>query len=299
MDIKKIKYAVIGYPVGHSLSPQMQNAGFEAIGTGSPYIKVEVPAGHLEGFVDFARQHLNGFNITVPHKQNIIPFLDEIEPNAQRGGSVNTVIIKNGQLYGCSTDGYGLEMALDEAFKLKVKDASVLFIGCGGAVNAVSFYFASQSAAKLFFVNRTVQTAEILGTELRSNFPGLETACCAINDDSRIAEFAKQANVVIQATSLGLNPQDPMPVNPELIKHLPYYDTIYKPTALLTKMRELGASTADGRTMLLHQGARSFEIWTGQSAPLNEMRRALEEGINSRTSTSKTWLLSDLLNTII
>lgn len=295
MSFENIKYAVIGYPVAHSLSPQMQNAGFETIGMGSPYAKIEVSTEDLGRFVNFARKQLNGFNITVPHKQNIIPFLDEVEPNARAAGSVNTVSINDGKLHGYSTDGYGLEMALGEAFGLKIRGASILFIGCGGAVKAVSFHFAAHGATKLFFVNRTIANAEKLSAELCCEFPGLEVASCATADADNISRLAASSNVVIQGTSLGLKNDDPMPVKPELIKHLPYYETIYKPTALLTKMHELGASTADGRTMLLHQGARSFEIWTGHAAPLAAMRNSLEKSINSGMFPGKPLYINDLL----
>ncbi len=273
---RHMQYAVIGYPVAHSLSPQMQNAAFEALGMGSPYGKVEVNPQALGEFAVEARAKLLGFNITVPHKQHIIPFLDEIEESARLAGSVNTVSIKDGKMHGYSTDGYGLSTALKEAFDLDIKDASLLFLGCGGAVQAVSFYFAANGAKSLFFANRTLGKAEELVDELRRHYPSVEIACAELTDEDAIRAFAARSQVVIQGTSLGLKPGDPMPVNPELIKGLPLFDTIYKNTPLLQWMQAHGSKTADGRGMLLHQGARSFEIWTGQKAPVEVMRNALE-----------------------
>lgn len=277
---RHMTYAVIGYPVAHSLSPQMQNAAFSTVGLGSPYQKVEVPPDKLEEFVDTARSKLLGFNITVPHKERIIPFLDEVEESARQSSSVNTVVIRDGRLHGYSTDGYGLAMALFEAFGLLVPGSSILFLGCGGAVRAAAFSFAASGAAGLSFANRTLSKAEDLAAELKRIFPNLETGCSELSDRDRVKSLAVRSQAVIQGTILGLKPGDPLPVDPELIRGIPFFDTIYKQTPLLKWMREHGYPAADGRGMLLHQGARSFELWTGQNAPLKVMRKALDEAIN-------------------
>ncbi len=277
--LRRTQYVVIGHPVAHSLSPQMQNAAFKAAGLGSPYDKVEVSKDELAGFVEEAREKLLGFNITVPHKENIIPFLDEVEESARRAASVNTVVIRDGKLSGYSTDGYGLAMALFEAFGLMIQGSSILFLGCGGAVKATAFCFAATGASKLFFANRTLSKACDLAAELKSHFPKLKTDCSALDDEDHIRALAAASKVVIQGTSLGLKADDPMPVNPELIKGLPFFDTIYKQTPLLKWMRERQLPAADGRGMLLHQGARAFELWTGLSAPVEIMRKALNDAI--------------------
>lgn len=280
---ENIRYAVIGDPIKHSLSPQMQNAGFEELGLGSPYGKFHVPLDSLPEFVEFARVSLRGFNITVPHKNAIIPMLDKIEETAKRCGSVNTVTIKDGKMSGCSTDGYGLETALKESFDIDIDGATIFFAGCGGAVKAVSHYFASKGAKALFFANRTVQKAVELAEEISVYEPDCMTEAVAIGDIDRIREMLAVSGVAIQGTSLGLRPDDPSPFPVELLPEgVCCYETIYHETAFLKSAKEQGLACADGRGMLLHQGARSFEIWTGQSAPVEPMRHALDAAIAAR-----------------
>ena len=279
---EKIKYVVIGDPVAHSLSPEMQNAGFDALGLGKCYGKLHVTAETFPEFIEFARKHLNGFNITVPHKQRIIPYLDSISREASLTGSVNTVIVKSAKLHGYSTDGCGLENALREAFAFNLSGGKILFIGCGGAVQATAFHCAGQGAKTLFFANRTVAKAKALGLRISENYPNCECFYCSLSDDESLRDFIKQASVVVQGSSLGLKDSDPMPVNPTLLNGVCYYDTIYKDTPLLRAAGEAGLQTADGRTMLLHQGAKSLELWTGQKAPVEKMRQALYEAMKQQ-----------------
>jgi shikimate dehydrogenase len=272
----KFEYAVIGDPVAHSLSPEMQNAGFTELGLGAPYGKYHVKVDEIAEFVKFARENLRGFNITVPHKKNIIPFLDNISRPAKLAKSVNTVTVRDGKLFGDSTDGFGLATALNEAFKTKVDGGQFIFIGCGGAVQAVAFYFASIGAAQLCFVNRTVEKAEALAQGIANNYASI-TKYCSPNDKKQLQEFIDSSTVLIQGTSLGLKADDPLPLDVALLNsNIAIYDTIYKPTPLLRYAAEHEINYADGRTMLLHQGAKSFEIWTGHQAPVEQMRNALE-----------------------
>ena len=279
---EKIKYVVIGDPIAHSLSPEMQNPGFEALGLGTCYGKVHVTMDIFSDFVEFARKNLDGFNITVPHKQTIIPYLDSISREAELTGSVNTVIIKDGKIHGESTDGWGLENALGEAFDFEVNGGKILFIGCGGAVQATAFHFAAQGAKALFFANRTLSKAEDLSSKISKNYPDCECQCCALDDDESLTKFIAQASIAVQGSSLGLKDSDPMPIKPELLKDICFYDTIYKETPLLQAAENAGLQTADGRTMLLHQGAKSLELWTGQKAPIEKMRQALYDAIEKR-----------------
>jgi shikimate dehydrogenase len=277
-----IDYVVIGDPVAHSLSPEMQNAGFEAIGLGSPYGKLHVKAENFPEFINFARQNLKGFNITVPHKHRIIPYLDSISREADLTSSVNTVIINSGKMHGCSTDGFGLQTALKEAFDFELFEGNVLFIGCGGAVQAVAFHFAANGAKNLFFANRTLSKAQDISFKIRENYPECECFSCALNDEAELKYFIDKSMVVVQGTSLGLHDGDPMPINPDLLNNICYYDTIYKETPLLRVVRQAGLPASDGRTMLLHQGAKSFELWTGKKAPVEKMRQALYEAIERK-----------------
>lgn len=269
-------YAVIGNPVAHSLSPVMHNAAFRALKLDAEYIPIHVPDEDLEAFAEKAKQTLCGFNITVPHKKAIIPCLDEVEENARIAGSVNTVTIREGKLSGCSTDGYGLQAALAEAFSFQVKGSDLLFTGCGGAARAVAFHFARLGLRKLYILNRTPETAQTLLDEIRQHYPAMEGEAGALSDLECCKTFLEKVPVLVQCTSLGLREEDPSPVPLEFLKKdLQVFDTIYKPTALLRYCKEHKIQYGTGLGMLLHQGARSFSIWTGKEAPLEVMRNAL------------------------
>lgn len=269
-------YAVIGDPIAHSLSPVMQNAAFLAAGLDAEYIPIHVPGEEVGSFAEKARKNLCGFNITVPHKKAIIPFLDEIEPSARMAGSVNTVTVRDGRLSGCSTDGYGLQAALMESFSFQVKGNDLLFVGCGGAARAVAFYFAGQGLRKLYILNRTLETAQGLIDEVKHYFPALEAEAGSLSDRECCQHFLRSVPVMVQCTSLGLRAEDPSPVPTELLpEDLQVFDTIYKPTALLRYCKEHNMQYAAGLSMLLHQGARSFAIWTGREPDLEIMRKAL------------------------
>lgn len=279
MDQEEKKYyAVIGYPVGHSLSPAMQNAAFEQCGLDGEYTAIEVAPENVGAFAAKARTSLAGFNITVPHKNAIIPFLDEVEFLASLQGSVNTVINRNGSLYGTSTDGYGLEAALKESFSFEVKNNSVTFIGCGGVVKALAFHFASCGVKRIFLLNRTLSTAQTLCNALRKEFPAVECACAPLSDEEAAEDFFQESSLAVQCTSLGLKKDDPPPVMPELLpKDILFFDTIYKKTPLMQYAEANHIKCANGLGMLLHQGAKSFSLWTGKEAPVEAMRKALYE----------------------
>ena len=272
-----LQYAVIGDPVGHSLSPAMQNAAFRALGISASYIAVHVHGPDLAAFAEDARRHLAGFNITVPHKNSILPFLDDVDPAARAAGSVNTVtVLPNGTLKGCSTDGYGIEHAVLEAGGPALKGASICFIGCGGVTPALAFHAAEAGAVSLRILNRTVEKARLLKEKLHVRHPELE---CVAAPLAEAASLLDGAVLTVQCTSLGLDPADPAPVDPALLwKNTFAFDLVYKrKTRFLSGAEAAGIPCADGSAMLLHQGARSFEIWTGRTAPLDTMRRALAE----------------------
>jgi shikimate dehydrogenase len=283
-----LKYAVIGDPVAHSLSPAMQGAAFRAAGIAAEYSAVHVRHEELKALADRARAELSGFNITVPHKNAIIEFLDGISPDCARSKSVNTVSVKNGRLFGESTDGHGLEASLSEEFGAAVPGGVFCFIGCGGAAQAAAFHFAARGAKAVFFINRTLSKAQDMVRALAAAYSGTLFDCCQSADIGRIKDFISRADVVIQASSLGLKESDPTPLDPDLLPAGKcFYDTIYKNTALLKEARARGLRCADGRGMLLHQGARSFSIWTGVPAPLEVMRKTLYNAIDARNNAPK------------
>lgn len=274
------KYAVIGDPVAHSRSPGMQNAAFAHYGLGKPYERILVKAETFDDFVEFARKELAGFNLTVPHKSLILPYLKSVTPAAAAAGSVNAVTVKDGEFHGDSTDGYGLEMALKRNFGISPAGKRFVFTGCGGAAHATAFHLAEQGAKSIFLANRTVAKAEELAGKLKAFVPELEVETAALDDIAGLQEFFNNADVLIQATSLGLRESDPPPFPLELLHkgmELCVYDTIYHETPVQKRAKELNLKYADGMWMLIFQGARSFEIWTGQKAPVDEMLKGFLE----------------------
>ncbi|HBC85762.1 MAG TPA: shikimate dehydrogenase [Lentisphaeria bacterium] len=285
MSDKKLKYAVIGDPVAHSLSPQLHNPAFKALGINAEYVSVHVKEQELPVFAERARKEFAGFNITVPHKNAIIPFLDSISDECKLTGSVNTVKNTNGHLHGESTDGYGLETAINEEFGIPVKGNCFLFVGTGGTVKAVSFHFAAKGAERLLFANRTVSKSETLVDELKRSRPGTKYSCCSLDDKKLLSEFISKTTVVIQCTSLGLKDGDPCPLEKEFFRQEKfYYDTIYRETAFIQAAKRMGCRTAGGLSMLLHQGVASFSIWTGQKAPVEVMRKSLYDEFAKRNA---------------
>lgn len=277
------QYLVIGDPVAHSKSPEMQNAGLAALGLPERYGKRRVAAEDLADFVAYARRALRGFNITVPHKRAILPFLDEIAPEAELAGSVNTVTVgADGRLRGDSTDGYGLAAALYESFVLPIRGTRFVFIGAGGAAQATSVHFALEGAASIAIFNRTRQRADDLAATLLRANPGLAVTTGAISDSAAIRAAIRAADAVIQATSLGLRADDAPPFDLACLEDNPRisgFETIYRPTPFFRHLADRNRPVADGRGMLLHQGAKSLELWTGRPAPVEAMRMALKEAL--------------------
>ncbi len=271
------KYAVIGNPIKHSLSPEMHNANFKALGLDSVYEKicVEDTKEKLEEFANYARKNLSGFNITVPFKSKIIQVLDAISDVAKLADSVNTVSVIDGELYGTTTDGFGLEQGIKEEFDIEIRANNFIFIGCGGAVQAVACHFASCGAKNLYFANRTLSKAKDLSEKINS-YSNWTTECkaCSLDDIDNIESFISNSSVLIQGTSLGLNDTDPSPISENLLKNINVFDTIYKETALLKAAKLKGLKSANGRSMLLYQGAKAFEIWTGIK-PMTEIMKKI------------------------
>lgn len=277
------RYLVIGDPIAHSRSPGMQNAAFRFHNLDARYEKRHVLRGEIAPFLEEARRELAGFNLTIPHKGAVIEFLDEITPEAAAAGSVNTVTVRDGKLLGDSTDGYGLEHALLDNFHLGPAGKKFLFLGCGGAARATAFHLALRGAETIRIANRTIEKAEALADELRRYRRDLAVEISAIGDEERLAFWLADTDFLIQATSLGLRDDDAMPLNPELLTpklavRLRIFDTIYRDTPILRRAVACSIPAAGGMEMLIHQGAKSFEIWTGLPAPLDVMRRGFLQG---------------------
>ena len=272
--------AVIGDPVAHSASPPMQNAALTACGINARYTRLHIRPGELpEALRLLAPAGFLGANLTIPHKVAALPLLDSLDPHAADLGAVNTVRVEpDGTLRGFNTDGPGFARALAAEFGLSLRGACVLILGAGGgAGRALAAQCASEGSARLVLVNRTLEKARALATQLCSR---VDVTVVPWNDWS-LVEILRDTDLVVNTTSVGLQAGDPSPLPRALLSpSLRVFDTVYRSdgatTPLVAEARAAGAPTIDGLSLLLHQGALAFEHWFNQPAPLETMRRRLE-----------------------
>ena len=263
---------IFGFPVEHTLSPAMQNAAFEAMALDYCYIPFLVHPDKLENAVKAVRAlNLRGINITVPHKEKVMEFLDEIHEEGLFIGAINTIVNDDGKLVGFNTDGRGFMRSLGEA-GISARDMDVLIVGAGGAARAVGYYL-SREAHSLTIYGRTHSRAEGLAEDLRK----VGDVVSASNNFSDIDRF----HMIVNATPLGLKHDDPLPFDTRALrKEQIVYDLIYKNTRLLEEAGAKGCTVLNGSGMLLWQGALAFELWTGKVPPVETMRRALLKAIH-------------------
>ena len=272
-----LKFAVIGYPVKHSKSPAMQLAGFQALGIEATYEKVEVAPGELPAVVKrFVEEEFCGWNITVPYKEEIIPLVEVVGEEALAAHSVNTVVNRDGRLLGYSTDGYGVEQALRHACGLTAQPLRQVFLGAGGAARAAAVYAARHGARQITLANRTAANAERIAALVKATAPECEVVVTALADNPLLRQMLQKAELVLQCTSLGLHEDDALPVPPEWIPaSTPVFDFVYMPSRFKERLAAQGNRVSNGLEMLLQQGCKSFELWTGHPAPVEAMRQAL------------------------
>ena len=267
---------LFGYPVEHSLSPLMHNAAFVQLGLDYCYVTFLVKPDCLSEAVESIRAlDLTGVNVTIPHKEKVMPFLDSLSEEASFIGAVNTIRNDGGTLTGYNTDGRGFMQSLSEA-GIDVSGKRVLVVGAGGASRAIGYYLCT-AASELCLYDAVTVKAELLAQHLnflRNNVRVIDSAAF------KEGRFFSGLDIIINATPLGLNVNDPVPVDVALLnKSHTVCDLIYKETPLLRKASEQGCRTLDGLGMLLWQGIFAFELWTGKTPSVDIMRNAL---INAR-----------------
>jgi len=266
---------VIGDPINHSLSPIIQNAAFEALDLNFVFLAYKVKTSGLEDAVNGARAlNIRGLNVTMPHKTRIIDFLDRIDLSAQIIKSVNTVLNKENLLFGFNTDGVGALRALKEN-GVEPKGRKVLLLGAGGAARAIAYTLAKE-ADELVVLNRTVKSSHNLAKLLEKTV-GKKVASGSLSI-SDIQRNLQDSDILINATSVGMKPkpqESPVPIK-LLRRDLSVMDIVYNPieTRLIKDAKSIGAVVIGGIEMLIYQGAASFEIWTGKSAPIQVMKKA-------------------------
>ena len=270
---------LIGHPVEHSFSPPMHNAAFDAFGMEYAYVAFDVNPAELQKAIEGARSlNIKGFNVTIPHKIDVMKYLDEIDDVARLIGAVNTIDFKN--LKGYNTDGIGAVRAIEEV--ISIKNKNVVIAGAGGASRAISFYIAKYGADSLTILNRNVDKAQSLARDVSNSGLIGDVKSDSINE---INAYLADADILVDTTPLGMHPHindQPIATAENMHDELVVFDAVYNPneTVLLKQAIEAGAKPVYGIKMLLYQGAESFKIWTGADAPVDIMEKALKDTLN-------------------
>jgi shikimate dehydrogenase len=280
------RLAVFGDPVAHSRSPGFHNAALKACGIDAQYVKIHVQPEELTAALRaLPAANFLGTNVTIPHKAGVLAAVDEADDYAKKSGAVNTVVVDGDKLIGFNTDGPGLMRAIREEFSVDLRDLRVLLLGAGGgAGRAIAVQCAMENCERLVLVNRTFEKASTLATELAPFFRTdrlvgpIDRIQAIPHEERALREQLAHTDLVINASSVGMKRTDAALIPAGLLTpSLMIYDTVYASgdSRLVEDGRAAGARVANGLSMLLHQGALSFEIWFSRPAPLEIMRTAL------------------------
>jgi shikimate dehydrogenase len=266
-------YCIIGDPIQHSLSPGMQNAAFAALGLNCTYIAFRVPANELKESIESLRSiNVAGFNVTVPHKIEVMKYLDELNASAKKAAAVNTVNNIEGIFKGYNTDIDGFIEPLHRR-QVDFKDMQALLLGAGGAARAVVAALSQESGiAKVVIANRDLQKAQ----ELAKIGSGLGLKCEALPLE-KAQDVSPECDMIVNATTIGLKNEQSIIDHEHIKKGSIVYDIVYRPivTDLIENAKYAQASVVYGYEMLIEQGAKAFEIWTGLQAPREAMKKNL------------------------
>lgn len=269
-------FAVFGDPIDHSLSPVIHNAAFQALGLNCVYIPCHVQSEQLNNAVKGIRAFkIAGVNVTIPHKQAVLGELDEVFGDSLLSGSVNTIINRDGKLYGASTDGIGVVKSLKEEGGFEVAGKNVLLLGAGGSAAAVIYRLIAAEVKSIVLLNRTAKNAAILGERVfeDTGFPLVS------GELSQIWTLAWDAiDLVVNTTPVGLKSQDSIVPEQFLHPDLFVYDLVYhagNATTLVEQAVKAGCRVLSGLSLLLYQGAESFRLWFEMDPPIKVMRNAL------------------------
>ncbi|HHY72937.1 MAG TPA: shikimate dehydrogenase [Bacillus bacterium] len=265
-------FGLLGHPVGHSMSPLMHNAQFAELGLDCYYQAFDVLPNDLEDAVKGIRSlGIAGFNVTIPHKVEVMKYLDEIDEEAAQIGAVNTVVAKGGKLVGYNTDGKGFAVSLEQIAGADFLHKKILIIGAGGAARGIYVTLARMGAGAIDIANRTTEKAERL---INANPYSIASNPLSLTEaEERLATY----DIIINTTSVGMSPRvDEVPLQLTNMKHGTILsDIIYNPleTKWLKIGKSLGAITQNGVGMFVGQGALAFELWTKQKPNFNKMEQ--------------------------
>ena len=269
---------IIGDPIKHSRSPQIHNAAIAALGLDYVYVPFHVEPDNLGAAIEgFKATNVVGINVTIPHKQNVMPYLDEISREATLIGAVNTLIFKDGAISGENTDAPGFLQAMQEEGLDVPQGGSAVIIGAGGSARAVVVALALAGVQTICIANRTVSRAVALATDL-SKKTGVSIYGIGL-DDPKLSNAVGTSQLVVNTASTSMDVSHPLLIDPEWLEPQSIvYDIVYTPpeTRLLQAAAEKECHTIGGLGMLVHQGAIAFERWTGVNPPVEAMRQALQ-----------------------
>ena len=280
------RLGIIGYPIGHSISPIFQQAALDHLGIDSTYEKWEVTPEGVGDFVNGLRAPDSlGINITVPHKQAVIPFLDEVDEWATAAGAVNTIVNHDGRLIGHNTDGPGFLRALLVETGYDPKGTRALVLGAGGAARGILLALARGGVDSMVIANRTLERAETLAQLAKDN--GVKSEAIALSGDA-LTEAASGADLIVNCTTMGMSHGPDEHGSPISAAQIPataiVNDVVYTPliTPILKEAADAGATALGGLHMLVYQGVLSFQMWTGVDAPVDVMLAAATAEMTSR-----------------
>ncbi|MGO1468465.1 MAG: shikimate dehydrogenase [Tissierella sp.] len=268
---------LLGSPVEHSKSPYMHNLSFKSLGLDYAYMAFDIEKEKVKEAVNAMKVlDVRGFNITMPHKEIVMKYLDEIKEDAKLIGSVNTVLNKKGKLIGHNTDGKGLIKALKKR-DVEYKDKKIIIMGAGGAAKAVAIELALKGAKEIVIVNRSLENAQKISSTINKNIK-TSKARSLLLDENIVKEELEEGSILINATSIGMGETIGKSIINDshiLHDHLFVVDLIYNPveTKFLSLAKEKGCKTMNGLDMLIYQGALAFKIWTGKDMPLEVIKR--------------------------
>lgn len=278
-------FGLLGFPVEHTASPIMHNAAFMFLNINAVYLPFPVEPDNLKKAVSGLRAlGILGVNVTIPHKQKIIPYLDSLAKEAKIIQAVNTIEIIDGKLIGHNTDGIGFIRALKKEANFYFKDKTVFLAGAGGAGYAIATQCVLEGASQIGIYEKNIKRANNL-VELLSHINGECELHVLRNED--VGEYLGYSDIAINATPLGMKPNDPSTFDVRLLnKNAIVYDVVYNvpQTTLIKNALQLGIKAYGGLSMLLYQGVEAFEIWTKQPAPIDVMADALRKIVYGDTA---------------
>jgi shikimate dehydrogenase len=271
------RVVLIGHPVAHSLSGAMQQAAFDALGIDARYeLWDRSPMELADAIAELRGDDFLGGNVTIPHKERVVPMVDRLTEEAHATGAVNTITREGKRLIGHNTDVPGFKVALDRLVGKQKMPRQAVVLGAGGGARAVVYGLITEGFTRIVVFNRHLHHAEGMVRHFSKSAAHMELKAMPWHESIIEAELAK-TKVLVNATSIGLH-GDESPIPAEVLPpDLLVLDLVYRRTKLLRDAVAAGDRTADGETMLLHQGAAAFTLWTGQAAPLELMQAKLEE----------------------